>query len=143
MTEETPPQSQTVKRILRTRGDVPASKDKSPSYVASELTAGHPQMGFSVCCANGDRHGFFFHNLDNLQLVERDYAEILSFTHRGKAVTLRGQKLHEAFQGIMDHTLQKLCEYRANHDPEPILDAPIIDRVKVDDLIALERNKSI
>lgn len=140
MTDETQPRSEAVKRILEERGGDPfieaPQTPKETGYVAARMVPNLPQMGFTVQCANGDRHGFFFHNLDNLTLHETDHAQLVSFTHRGKAVTLRGQNLHAVFQGFMDHTLQELNEYDRSNETAPAPDAPIIDRVQVDDLTA-------
>lgn len=36
--------------------------------------------------------------------------EYLSFTHRGKAVTLQGVRLDAIFQGLMAHTLKHIIE---------------------------------
>lgn len=137
--EEAAPHNRKVKQILRTHGDAPLvqpGEGDAPDYVAALIADEFPHLGFSVFCTNGDRHGFFFHNLENLHLTDTGTAELMRFTHRGKAVTLRGKGLHEAFQGIMENRLQALYEYHAELYPEPAPDAPIIDRIQVDDLTA-------
>ena len=137
--EEAAPHNRKVKQILRKHGDAPLvqhAQGDAPDYVAALITEEFPHLGFSVFCANGDRHGFFFHNLENLDLTDTGTAELMRFTHRGKAVTLRGHHLHEAFQGIMNSRLQALYEYHAEFYPNPAPDAPIIDRIQVDDLTA-------
>lgn len=137
--EEAAPHNRKVKQILRKHGDaplVPPVEDDAPDYVAALITEEFPHLGFSLFCANGERHGFFFHNLENLDLTDTGTAELMRFTHKGKAVTLRGRQLHEAFQGIMENRLQALYEYHDELYPEPTPDVPIIDRIQVDDLTA-------
>ena len=94
-----------------------------------------PQMGFSLYTRSDKRHGFFYHSIDNIDLFEDDDEdEYLRFTHRGKAVTMRGRGLHDVFDGIMDHTLQALYEYHDNWGARPDQGEAIIDRVQVDSL---------
>jgi hypothetical protein len=86
------------------------------------------QMGFALHRANGDMDGFLFHNLDNLALRRAGGAEFLTFTHRGKAVTMQGRGLKAIMQAIMAHTLMELYE----HDGKVVaMDAPVIQRVEV------------
>jgi len=128
-----------VERIIRSRGQEPTygrqpvTNDAEP-YQAFLVTEGYPQMGFSLFCADGNRHGFFYHNLDNLQLVERETGTFLRFTHRGKAITMRGRGLQDLFDAVIEHTLQAIYEYNERVWPQPQQTAPIIDRVQVTDL---------
>jgi hypothetical protein len=86
------------------------------------------QMGFALYRATGDMDGFLYHNLDNLALRRTSGAEFLSFTHRGKAVTMQGHGLKAVMQAIMAHTLMELYE----HDGKLVgVDAPVIERVEV------------
>ncbi|MDG5497573.1 hypothetical protein [Niveispirillum sp. BGYR6] len=62
------------------------------------------QMGFALYRATGDMDGFLYHNLDNLALRRTSGAEFLTFTHRGKAVTMQGCGLKAVMQAIMSHT---------------------------------------
>lgn len=86
------------------------------------------QMGFAVYRANGDMDGFLYHNLDNLALRRVSGVEFLTFTHRGKAVTMQGRGLKAIMQAIMAHTAIELYE----HDGKVVgMDAPVIQRVQV------------
>lgn len=83
-------------RIIRSRGERPThgrfdGGNDEHRYDAFVATEGFPQMGFSVFCANGKRHGFFYHNIDSLDLEEGQHGQYLRLTHRGKAMTLRGE----------------------------------------------------
>lgn len=126
-------------RIIRSRGERPThgrfdGGNDEHRYDAFVATEGFPQMGFSVFCANGKRHGFFYHNIDSLDLEEGQHGQYLRLTHRGKAMTLRGEGLHEMFQAIMDHTLQAAYEFAPDVYPPLSPGAPVIDRIRVDDL---------
>lgn len=113
-------------RILRERGPAPSAigeipGDEAEDYVPFHVSDGHPQMGFSLCTARQAVHGFMYHNLDNIQLIRANAAgwEHLQFTHRGKAVTLKGYGLAALFNGIMAHTLQTVFELgRTENLPE-------------------------
>ncbi|MBP7340488.1 hypothetical protein [Niveispirillum sp.] len=86
------------------------------------------QMGFAVYRANGDMDGFLYHNLDNLALRRVSGVEFLTFTHRGKAVTMQGQGLKAVMQVIMAHTAMEVFE----HDGKATVAAePVIQRVEV------------
>jgi hypothetical protein len=89
---------------------------------------GRPQMGFSIARANGDMEGFLYHNLDNLNFQTRNGAEFLSFTHRGKAVTLQGTRLRIIFRAIMRHTLMEINE-AGGRTADPAL--PVISRMEI------------
>jgi len=128
-----------AEQIIRARGGLPMSgrQDRGNDeehYEAFLLTEGFPMMGFSVFCANGKRHGFFYHNIDSLDLEEGKHGEYLRLTHRGKAITIRGRGLHPLFQGIMDHTLQAIYEFSEALYPAPDAAAPLIERIRVDDI---------
>ena len=136
--EEGKRSNRTVDRIFMERGERPFGSIKSETgvaeYRAFERIENLPQMGFSLFTRGDKRHGFFYHSIDNIDLYEDDDEdEFLTFTNRGKAVTMRGRGLHEVFDAIMDHTLQVLYEYHDGWNaPRP--DAAIIDRVQVDSL---------
>jgi hypothetical protein len=128
-------------RIIRSRGERPSVDrrelppgDNEP-YEAYTVTEGFPQMGFSVFCRSGNeerrRHGFLFHNLDNLDLIERGDDEYLTFTHRGKAVTMRGRDLHGLFEAILAHTLQAIYEFDDAIYAPLMAHEQIIDRIAV------------
>lgn len=124
-------------RIIRSRGEVPGQErrdmptgDGEP-YEAYAKTEGFPQMGFSVFCRNRQRHVFFYHNMDNLDLVEQGDDEFVRFTHRGKAVTMRGRDLHGLVEAVIAHTLQAIYEYdEAIYDPIQRGER-VIDRIAV------------
>lgn len=97
----------TVERILATRGHV---RPPPEGYVAFRDSGGHPQMGFSLHRRNGDIDGFMYHNIDNISVRSRAGEDFLSFTHRGKAVTLKGVGLEALYQSLMAHTLMVATE---------------------------------
>jgi hypothetical protein len=95
------------------------------SYVDS---GGRPQMAFAITRANGDMDGFQYHNLDNQLYQVRGGAEFLSFTSRGKAVTIQGTKLKVIFRAMMRQTLMEINEA----DGRPAApDMPTIIRMEV------------
>lgn len=127
--------NRTVEKIIRAHGEEPSYGTEDGAndphrYTAILSTQGFPQMGFSIFTRGGQRHGFFYHNLDNLDFIDGKHGEYLRFTHRGKAVTLRGRGMHNAFDAIMEHTLQALYEY-SEAWPAPSPDEDLIDRVEV------------
>lgn len=129
-------------RIIRSRGEVPMHERQEPpsgefeEYAAFRSTEGFPQMGFSLFCQNRERHVFFYHNLDNLDLIERGDDEFVRFTHRGKAVTMRGHDLHGLVEAIIAHTLQAIYEFDdAIYSPIQ-RGEQVIDRVEVTSLEA-------
>ena len=132
--------SRITDQIRRSRGDLPphgAERDgtNSEGYEAFILTEGFPQMAFSVVTRHGDRHIFFYHNVDNLDLkeIDDDYQRV-RFTHRGKAVTMRGRGLHRMIDGFMDHTLQAAYEHHPDIYPQAEDDEELIDRLEITDL---------
>lgn len=125
--------SNIYKDIIRQREAVPEGQaapvplPADGEYVAFR-SGSRVQMGFALHRANGDMDGFLFHNLDNLALRRAGGAEFLTFTHRGKAVTMQGRGLKAIMQAIMAHTLMELYE----HDGKVVgMDAPVIQRVEV------------
>jgi len=97
----------TVERILASRGH---PRPEEEGYSAYRESGGHPQMGFSIHRRNGDLDGFLYHNIDNVSLRSRRGVEYLSFTHRGKAVTLQGVGLDAIYHALMAHTLMSTTE---------------------------------
>lgn len=124
-------------RIIRSRGEVPLNERREPPggefehYEAYRRTDGFPQMGFSIFTRSGTRHAFFYHNMDNLDLVEKGEDEFVNFTHRGKAVTMRGRDLHGLVEAILAHTLQAVYEYDSGLYAPIAAGARIIDRIAV------------
>ena len=134
-----------AEKIIRQRGGQPMTTrqdggNDDTRYEAFSVTEGFPQMGFSVFCANGRRHGFFYHNIDSLDLDEGKHGQYLRLTHRGKAMTLRGRGMHELFQAIMDHTLQAVYEFTDEIYPAVRSDEPLIERIRVDDVNGAEKS---
>lgn len=125
--------SSIYKDIIRQRETAPQGQaEPEPLPADGEYLAfrsgSRVQMGFALYLANGDMDGFLYHNLDNLALRRASGAEFLSFTHRGKAVTMQGHGLKAIMQAIMSHTLMELYE----HDGKVVgMDAPVIQRVEV------------
>ena len=73
--EQQQPGRRGIDRIIRSRGETPTygqeeGANDAQRYEAFLTTEGFPQMGFSVFCTNGQRHGFFYHNLDSIDLTE-------------------------------------------------------------------------
>jgi len=126
--------SNIYKDIIRQREAVPEGQAEAAlpppadgEYVAFR-SGSRVQMGFALHRATGDMDGFLYHNLDNLALRRATGAEFLTFTHRGKAVTMQGRGLKAVMQAIMAHTLMELYE----HDGKLVgMDAPVIQRVEV------------
>lgn len=131
-------------RIIRSRGEqtqrekdasAPSSNDDE-RYEAFTLDT-FPRMGFSVFCRGGKRHVFFYHNLDNLDLVERGEdgaVHFVRFTHRGIGVSMRGHDLHGLVEGVISHNLQAVYEYDETCWPAVPDGERIIDRIAVDAL---------
>ena len=101
------PINRTVERILASRTP---HLVETESYEAFRDSGGHPQMSFSVHRRNGDADGFLYHNIDNVSFRARGVVEYVSFTHRGKAVTLQGVGLSRLYEALMGHTLMKVTE---------------------------------
>lgn len=136
--EQDTPHSRVADRIIRSRGETPSAQrvdggNDDRAYLAAIYTEGFPQMAFSVFCASGKRHVFFYHNIDNLDLTDGKHGSYISLSHRGKVATLRGHHLHEIINGISEHTLQAIYEYDSAAYPEPPQDAPIVEFIRVDD----------
>jgi hypothetical protein len=100
--------SNAINKILGT--GTKSLADEPAEYRSFVDSGGRPQLGFSINRSNDEMHGFLFHNLDNLLLQTRNGAEFLSFTHRGKAVTIQGTKLKVIFRAMMRHTLMEINE---------------------------------
>lgn len=99
--------SNAINKIL---GTGTKAAEEPAEYRAFVDSGGRPQMGFSVTHANGDMDGFLYHSLDNLNYQTRNGAEFLSFTHRGKAVTMQGERLRVVFRALMRHTIMEIHE---------------------------------
>lgn len=139
MTDEPTPHSRVADRIIRSRGEVPSSQrmdggNDAQAYVAAIISEGFPHMGFSVFCKDGSRHGFLYHNLENIELKDGNHGSYLKLTHRGKAATLRGHHLHDIFNGIMEHTLQAIYEFDPAAYPDVREEDALIDWIHIDDV---------
>ena len=109
--------SRAVDRILNSRGglsqepttiaDVVDDDDQLRSFVDS---GGKPQMAFSVVLESGEMHGFHYFNIDNLKYTPRRSLDYISFDHRGKVVTIRGQKMGELFSALIGQTVCRISE---------------------------------
>ena len=100
--------SNAINRILGS-GTRPTIEEPT-DYRAFVDSGGRPQMGFSITRANGDMDGFLYHLLDNVNFQTRNGAEFVSFSHRGKAVTMQGVGLRVIFRAMMRHTLMEIHE---------------------------------
>ena len=119
--------SNAISKILGTGTKAVAEPSEYRSFVHSG--GGRPQMGFAITRSNGDMEGFLYHNLDNLNFQTRNQAEFLSFTHRGKAVTIQGTKLAIIFRAMMQHTLMEINEEDGRRPVEAGL--PTITRMEI------------
>lgn len=121
--------SSVIDKILNASATRPVDVDEGAGdYRSFVETRQRPPMGFTVNRANGDMHGFLYHSLDNLEIQMRGGAEFLTFTHRGKAVTIQGEKLRPIFQAMMRHTLTVITE----PDGRPAApDMPVIQRMEI------------
>ena len=119
--------SNAVNRLL-SKGNKPASK---PTDYRSFLDngGGRPQMGFAITRANGDADGFLYHNLDNLNLQTRNGAEFLTFTSRGKAVTIQGTGLQVIFRAMVNQSLMEINEPDGRPAADPAM--PTITRMEI------------
>lgn len=114
--------SDAVNRILSFNS---RHSEDSARYQAFIDSGGRPQAGFSVTLANGDMHGFFYHALDDLTYVQEGETDLLSFTHRGRAVVIEGSGLRPLMKGLCRQTLMEIHE----HDGRPIEAAqPVVTR---------------
>ena len=130
------PENRTVERILRQHGEAMGSGEISEAqgYKAFLTSPGFPLMGFSIFTRDGGRHLFLYHNLENVDMHIGKHGEYLRFTHRGKAVTIRGRGFHAVCDAILEHHLQAVYEFsEAWGEAEP-LEGPLVDRVQVDSL---------
>jgi hypothetical protein len=101
--------SNAINRLVNA-GSRTAAQESASEYRAYVDSGGRPQMGFAITRANGDMDGFQYHNLDNQLYQTRNGSEFLSFTHRGKAVTIQGTKLKVIFRALMRQTLMEIHE---------------------------------
>ncbi len=126
--------------IIRSRGELPqrdkiAASDANDEERYSAYTLdSFPRMGFSVFCRNGDRHSFYFHNIDNSSLRDVSDYQLMSLSHRGKVVSLRGRDLHGIIEGLEAHTLQAIYEYDEAYWPAVEEGGRIVDRIAVTEL---------
>jgi hypothetical protein len=124
--------SKAVSRLLsvgaRPDADAPA---EYRSYV--ENGGARPQMGFAVMLATGEMHGFFYHNIDSLQLVTRNGTEFLLFTHRGKAITIQGTKLQVILKAITRQSCMEINETDGRLPAEAGM--PTIQRIEVTSVV--------
>lgn len=124
------PTNPRIQSILEQRGHVRESQ--AGEYQACVENQSKPEMGFFIETRSGEVHGFMYHNVDNLAFkpVAGKLAwEVLSFSHRGKAVTMRGHGLKRVFQSLMAHRVKSLHEFAGS---PPIVCNRLIERVAID-----------
>jgi hypothetical protein len=102
--------------------------EEPAEYRAFVDSGGKPQAAFAITHANGDMDGFLYHLLDNMDCKTRNGTEFLSFTHRGKAVTMQGTKLKIIFRAMTRHTLMEIHE-QGGRPAEP--GQPTVTRLEV------------
>ncbi len=120
--------SKTLNRILGTSNKLP---EESEDYKPLVMTGGRPCMGFSIIQSDGNMSAFLYHSLDNLVTHPSiDGQELLAFTHRGTAVTIRGRNLRKVLRAIMSHTLQEIWEQDGRPLPEGD-DYPTVEKIAV------------
>ena len=118
-----------VDDILRRRGDTP-KQEKTEGYTAFRDSGKNPQMSFLLYGSNDRTDGFFFHSIDNVEHRIIKGVEFLSFTHRGKAVTLEGVRLHPLLRALMGVTLTEVHEL-GNKAPPDDPKATVVTRAMV------------
>jgi hypothetical protein len=118
--------SNTLNKIMASGSK--AAADEPSEYRSYVDSGARPQMGFSITRANGDMDGFLYHTLDNMQLQTKNGSDFLSFTHRGKAVTIQGTALRVIFRLMMRHTLMEINE--PNGRPAAA-GMPVIQRLEI------------
>jgi hypothetical protein len=119
--------SDAVNRILSfsgRRGEDPAR------YQAFIDSGGRPQGGFSVTLVSGDIHGFFYHALDDLTFVQQGETDLLSFTHRRRAVVIEGSGLRALMKALCRQTLMEIHE-QDGRPTEP--GQPVVTKIAVTD----------
>ena len=120
--------SKTLNRILGASNKLP---EESDDYKPLVMTGGRPCMGFSIIQRGGNMSAYLYHSLDNLVTHPSvDGQELLAFTHRGTAITIRGRNLRKVLRAIMSHTLQEIWEQDGRTPPEGD-DYPTIERIAV------------
>ena len=91
-------------------------------------------MGFSIVQKSGVMTSFLYHSLDNLVCYPaKDGTELLAFSHRGTAVTMRGQRLRKVLRAIMSHTLVEIWEQDDRSTPDGD-DFPSIEEIVITQL---------
>lgn len=117
-----------LKRMIDDRPNPRQPQGQSTGIYRAFTKTPKPQMGFTVIRASGEIDGFLFHNLDNINLTQRGNAEFLTFTHRGKAVTLQGIKLVQILHVLLSNALEEIRE----HDGRPVAaDETIVQKIRV------------
>jgi hypothetical protein len=117
-----------LKKVLEQERPNAGEPPDDPAVYRAYKAVARPQMGFTAIQANGDIDGFLYHNLDNLSMQHRERAEFLTFTHRGKAVTIQGSGLKDILRALMGHNLVEIRE----HDGRPVEPGqPVVTRMAV------------
>lgn len=108
-------------RILHQRGTQPTEGDQEPVYKAFVDSGGYPQVSFILYTRSDEMHLFQYSHFDNAEWKRLNGREYLYFTHRGKVVTMRGQKLQTIMLALQEYRVKSLHEYdgtlgRYEHD---------------------------
>lgn len=116
-------------RILHEHGTMPTGGESEPLYRAYVDSGGHPQVSFILCTREDEMHLFQYSHFDNAEWKKLNGREYMYFTHRGKAVTMRGWKLSEIILALQEYRVKSLHEYdgtlgRYENDP-------LIERVSI------------
>ena len=98
-------------RILHQHGMTPTGGDSEPVYRAYVDSGGYPQVSFILCTREDEMHLFQYSHFDNAEWKKLNGREYMYFTHRGKAVTMRGQKLSEIILALQEYRVKSLHEY--------------------------------
>jgi len=111
--------------ILYQHGTTPTGGDDTPLYRAYVDSGGHPEVSFILCTRGDEMHMFQYSHLDNVEWRILDGREYMYFTHRGKSVTMRGQKLSAIILALQEYRVKSLHEYDGTlgrYEQDPIIE---------------------
>lgn len=112
-------------RILYEHGDVPTGGEDENLYRAYVESGGHPQVSFILCTREDEMHLFQYSHFDNAEWKKLNGQEYMYFTHRGKAVTMRGHKLSEIILALQEYRVKSLHEYDdtlGRYEKDPLIE---------------------
>ncbi|MEM1154440.1 MAG: hypothetical protein AAGI44_09875 [Pseudomonadota bacterium] len=90
-------------------GDGPLDEDGVYRPTISE--GGFSSMGFEIVRKDGARDLFFYPSMGDVTYTKDAFAEYIYFSHRTKAVILKGMNLVDILDKLKRHTLTTLFQY--------------------------------